>query len=120
VLDLNNIKVASSPSNIVVPNGETLVTVQFRVSDNISGFDIAALRLRDPGGLEHYFNYVKSGSNKLYQENESSVWQEFSDTIVLPAGSAPGIWGLSEMSVRDKAGNFKQYDFTELVHFEVQ
>jgi len=34
-------------------------------------------------------------------------------------GSIPGIWGLSEMTIFDRAGNFNMYDFTEIVHFDV-
>ena len=119
VLDVNHIRLVSESSNIQSPNGETLVTIKFRVNDDNSGFDLAALRLRDPGGVEHFFSYVRSSVNKVVEDNEAVVWQEFTDTVLLPTGSVPGTWGLSEVSVRDKAGNFKHNIFTELVHFNV-
>jgi len=40
--------------------------------------------------------------------------------VLLPVGSAPGTWGLSSISVKDKAGNQRQYDFVEIVHFDVE
>jgi hypothetical protein len=118
-LDLNHIQLVSEPQDIKSPNGETQVTIKFRVNDDNSGFDLAALRLRDPSGVEHAFRYVRSNMKEIIDGNETTIWQEFTDTVTLPAGSMPGIWGLSELSVRDKAGNFKHNSFTELVHFNV-
>jgi hypothetical protein len=40
--------------------------------------------------------------------------------VILPAGSSPGIWGLTEISLHDKAGNFKKYSFLEIVTFQLQ
>jgi len=34
------------------------------------------------------------------------------------AGYAPGTWGVIEMTLRDRANNFKTYDFTETITFE--
>ena len=39
--------------------------------------------------------------------------------MVLPVGSAPGIWGLAELYLRDKANNFAVYDFTETIRFDL-
>ncbi|MCY3742676.1 MAG: T9SS type A sorting domain-containing protein [Candidatus Poribacteria bacterium] len=39
--------------------------------------------------------------------------------IILPVGSPPGIWGIAEIGIRDRAGNLNTYDFTENVRFEV-
>jgi len=38
--------------------------------------------------------------------------------VLLPAGSAPGTWGLADMTIYDRAGNLKRHDFTEIVHFD--
>ena len=38
-------------------------------------------------------------------------------TVILPAGSIPGIWGIAEINVRDRARNLERYNFVELVHF---
>jgi len=37
--------------------------------------------------------------------------------VILPVGSAPGTWGLLNMSVRDKVRNNRGYDFTENFRF---
>lgn len=37
----------------------------------------------------------------------------------LPAGSVPGIWGLSSVQLQDRANNFKNYSFVEYVAFDV-
>ena len=54
-VDLNAIQVSAKPTNPEAPNGETLVTLTFRIRDNISGFTHAWLNLRDPQGIEHSF-----------------------------------------------------------------
>jgi hypothetical protein len=51
--------------------------------------------------------------------NYDTEWNEWSITSVLPVGSAPGTWGIAEMTLRDRAQNFKTYDFTEIVRFDV-
>ena len=38
---------------------------------------------------------------------------------MLPVGSIPGIWGLAQIELYDKAGNGIRTDFTEIVRFEV-
>lgn len=38
--------------------------------------------------------------------------------MVLPKGSAPGIWGLAEISPNDKVGNSRTYNFVETLIFE--
>ena len=38
---------------------------------------------------------------------------------MLPVGSAPGRWGITELTLIDRAQNFKTYDFTEIVRFDV-
>ena len=54
-LDLNNISIQAQPTRPDDPNGETLVTLNYRVRDNISGVTNANIRLRDPQGIEHFF-----------------------------------------------------------------
>ena len=118
-LDVNDIQVTAVPSNPDSPNGETLVTVTFKVRDDISGYNIANLNLRDPQGIDHNFWAYNKGTYSLFPQEDPSQWQTYSRTIVLPAGSAPGTWGLSQMTIHDRAGNFRGYDFTEIVHFDV-
>jgi hypothetical protein len=39
--------------------------------------------------------------------------------VILPAGSAPGTWGLEELTAFDKAGNRLDLNFVELLEFDV-
>ena len=123
-LDLNNISIQAQPTRPEDPNGETLVTLNYRVRDNISGVANAYIRLRDPQGIEHFFYmYPKGGSvrgSSWFPSGDPSQWSDETWTVLLPVGSAPGIWGVAEISMRDRANNVKHYDFTEIVHFDVE
>ena len=123
-LDLNNISIQAKPTRPDDPNGETLVTLNYRIRDDISGVYNASIRLRDPQGIEHFFymdpkdGYIH-GSN-WFPSRDPSQWSDETWTVLLPVGSAPGIWGVAEISMIDRARNFKHYDFTEIVHFDVE
>ena len=51
---------------------------------------------------------------------DATAWRRYEINVTLPIGSAPGIWGLSEMSLMDKAHNRASYDFTEVLRFDVE
>lgn len=118
-LDLNDIQISAVATNPDNPNGETVVTITFRVRDNISGYNIASLRLRDPQGIEHPYYVYNDATWSLFPTDDPTAWHTYTRSIVLPVGSIPGTWGLSEMTLFDRAGNFNMYDFTEIVHFDV-
>ena len=118
-LDVNGIQISAEPTNPDAPNGETLVTITFRIRDNISGYEVANMQLRDPQGIEHYGSHYPRDRSRLFPEGDPTRWTTHTRTVLLPPGSAPGIWGLAEMTIRDRAGNFQRYDFTEILHFEV-
>ena len=118
-LDVNRITVRAEPIRPDDPNGETRVDISFRVRDNISGFHRSLLHLRDPNGVEHPFVHVHRDGFKIYHQGDPTVWETNKKTITLPAGSIPGIWGLAQMTVEDKAQNILRLDFTEIVRFEV-
>ena len=119
-LALNRIELAAEPTNPDAPNGETIVTVRFQIKDNISGYKEAALNLRDPQGIEHFQWTLADDRDELYPEGDPTVWKWHTATIILPPGSAPGTWGLADMTIYDRAENFRGYDFTEIIHFEVE
>ena len=119
-VDLNTIQINAEPTNPDAPNGETLVTLTFRVRDNISGFTQASLNLRDPQGIEHFSRIYDPNNHDLFPSGDPSQWTTQTGTVVLPPGSAPGTWGLANMTVYDRAENIRQYDFTEIIHFEVE
>lgn len=116
-LNLNTIYIRAEPTNPEAPNGETIVTLNFQARDDISGLGKVSYRLRDPQGLEHhYFQYHENFYSQFFDDDASS-WSAYRDSVVLPVGSAPGTWGLSELYLQDKANNFKVYNFTETIQF---
>ncbi|MXW79211.1 MAG: T9SS type A sorting domain-containing protein, partial [Gemmatimonadetes bacterium] len=64
----------------------------------------------------HRYEYYYS----VYFPGDPTVYKTYQETIILPVGSVPGIWGLAEMTVWDKAQNKLLADFTEIVRFEVE
>ena len=119
VLDLNRITIQAEPTNLEAPNGETQVDITFRIKDDISGYNSTDLFLRDPQGGTHFFRHYDAEFHDIYFSRDPTVYQTYRQTIILPVGSAPGIWGLAEMTVYDKAQNTLRADFTEIVRFEV-
>ena len=122
-LDVNRITVDAEPANPQNPNGETFVTVEYYVKDDISGFEKGSIRIRDPLGGERGYPiagpYTYGTTNEIYFQEDPDVFREYTASIVLPEGSAPGIWGVIGISVTDKAKNTIYHDFTEITRFEV-
>ena len=96
------------------------MTLTFRIRDNIAGFTHGYLNLRDPQGIEHGFWVYTNNRSDLFPTGDPSQWTTHTWTVILPPGSAPGTWGLSDMTVYDRAENIKRYDFTEIIHFDVE
>ncbi len=119
VLDLSRITIQAEPTRPEAPNGETRVDITFRVKDNISGYRSTDMLLRDPQGVTHFFRHYDEDFHAIYFSRDPTRYQVYQKTITLPVGSAPGIWGLAEMTVWDKAQNVLRADFTEIVRFEV-
>ena len=115
-LDLNRITINATPKNPEFPDGETIVDVSFYVKDNISGYNSCHLSLRDPNGGVYSSGFYGGG---LYFQGDPKVFKKYTRTVILPKGSIPGIWGLQEIVVFDKAWNRITHDFTEIVRFEV-
>ena len=124
-IDINRIWVDAEPTNPSAPNGETRVTVRVRYRDNISGVYGVWMYLRDPqGGTHHhpiYLHYLdgEDGERGIYSGSDPTEWKSFERVVILPPGSLPGIWGIAEIAVEDRAKNLQQYNFVEIVHFEV-
>ena len=118
-LDVNRIFVNANPTNPDDPNGETLVEITFYVrEDNAGLYDISFI-LRDPLGGIHDKHHEVPNRNDLYSRHPRNEWIEFTTIWHLPVGSPPGIWGIQEILVPDKAGNTNSYKFDEIVHVEV-
>ena len=77
------------------------------------------MSLRNPQGIMRNFDYYDPDFYKIYFTRDPTVYETYHKTIILPVGSPPGIWGLSGMTIQDKAQNVLRVDFTEVVRFEV-
>ena len=123
-LDVNSITIKAEPTNPEAPNGETRVDIMFRARDDIAGYNSSRIHLRDPQGVRHGFSYYGPNHNQgpepnLYFLGDPTVYQTYHKIIILPIGSPPGTWGLSDMTVTDKAENRLHVDFTEIVRFVI-
>lgn len=117
-LDVNNISISATPTNPDEPNGETVVKLGFWIKDNLSGLDYGSYNLLDPQGNIHMNYFYEPNHGWPFFDGDPTVWKYYESTIVLPVGSAPGLWGLQSMRLYDKAANFRDYIFEEIVHFK--
>ena len=117
-LDLDRMVVFAEPTNKEAPDGETLLSIYIYTRDDNSGLDVCNYTLRDPQGINHFnwFNPEQRGS--IFYIGDPTIWKKQTITTILPQGSAPGIWGLSEMTLMDKALNVRTYNFVETIIFE--
>ncbi len=119
-LDVEAITISAVPVNPEVPNGETLVDLSIRVKDNSSGTGHISFRLEDPTGKTHHFYFYHDNFSTLFFKGGSPTeWTDMNITVTLPEGSAPGVWGLREIYLEDKGGNFRTHNFVEVVHFQL-
>ena len=118
-LDLNIISIEAVPTIPDAPNGETIVTFNYRVRDDNSGLGRGSLELRDPQGQTHQYYLYETEDGKVHASYQDNEWRDLTTVFILPEGSAPGTWGVSELTLHDHSGNFKTYDFTEIVQFVV-
>ena len=117
-LDLNRIFVYAEPTHPEAPDGETLVTINYYARDNKSGLGHVDYRLRDPQGMDYFEYHYHRNFYTDYFDGDATVWERYTINVVLPRGSAPGIWGLAELSLEDKALNRHTYNFVETLIFE--
>ena len=129
-IDINNINVVAEPTNPEAPNGETRVDINFNARDlsdypgHESGIRSVSLVLRDPQGKE--FGYQTGNSTMNHPDldlndtepTRNSDWENYRFDLVLPQGSAPGVWGISDIIIQDKVGNTRSYNFVEYVRFD--
>jgi hypothetical protein len=131
IIDLNDIKIQATSTNPVAPNGETLFEMWLWIKDEsdfagkASGFANGYYTLRDPQGLEHNISMLQSTEsiNSFYNIlPDSSIYgyKRYYFKTLLPAGSPPGIWGVSAINIYDHARNRKYYSFVEYVRFDVE
>ena len=128
VIDLNDIKIQATPTNPSAPNGETLFEMWLWIKDEsdfagkASGFANGSYTLRDPQGLERSISMQSDLGNLYYSiQPDSSIYgfKRYYFKTLLPAGSPPGLWGVSAININDHAQNKKYYSFVEFVRFDV-
>lgn len=135
ILDVNQIFIKATPSNPTAPDGETLFEMEFFARDssaylgNEAGLQNGNYTLRDPQGK--VFNYgmqgdfTKSFGQDFFFSLKDIVgppgnWRKYKVSTLLPKGSAPGLWGVEGITLFDRAGNKKYYNFTEVVRFDLE
>ena len=118
-IDLNRMSISATPTQPDNPNGETQVAITYYAKDNKSGLGKVSYRLLDPQGISHFEYHYHENYYTEYFVGDPTVWKKYTINIMLPVGSAPGIWGLSMMDIQDKARNVRKYDFTETLIFDV-
>ena len=130
-IDLNNITVVAEPTNPQAPNGETRVDINFNARDlsdfpgHEAGVYSVSLTLRDPQGKKFSYNTGNATMNHPdlnLGDTEpvlDSLWRNYRFDLTLPVGSAPGLWGVSDIIISDKVGNIKSYNFEEYVRFDI-
>jgi surface protein len=118
-LDLNDIAITAEPTNPDAPNGETVVSITYFARDDKSGLGNVNYRLLDPQGTSHFEYHYHRNFYTTFFRGDATAWEEYEINVVLPVGSAPGIWGLESMELFDKVDNKAAYNFVENLHFEV-
>lgn len=118
-IDLNRIAVYAEPTHPEAPDGETKVTINFYARDDISGLGPVHYHFIDPQGVLHgnYWFYHRNFYTTFF-EGDPTAWEHYQITHILPQGSAPGRWGLGQMTISDKAANQYIYNFVETLIFE--
>ena len=118
-IDLNRMSIHAEPTHPEAPDGETKVEITYYARDDKSGLGEVNYRLLDPQGISHFEWHYHENFRTEYFVGDPTIWTKYVINIVLPQGSAPGVWGLSSMNIEDKAWNTKKYNFTETIIFEV-
>ena len=127
-IDVGELTINAEPVNPISPDGETKVDISIIVKDtsNYFGHEASLTKinyiLRDPKGVDHNFSYFPDGGNgfvTLTPDSAAYEWKSYIMNARLPKGSTPGLWGLSEVLLWDKAGNQRRYSFVEYVRFDV-
>ena len=117
-IDLNRISVYAEPTHPEAPDGETKVTINYYARDDKSGYDVGIYMLLDPQGMSHGTWHYIPGHGLMFFDGDPTVWKKYTINCILPQGSAPGIWGLASLMLRDKALNERTYNFVETLIFE--
>ena len=96
-------------------SGDASLRFKIGSKDDISGVDSISVGWKSPSGDQNFY-LNSSGSDSLISgTNNDGIWRSYSND--LNRYSESGVWRVSYLDVRDKAGNSKRYervDLTEL------
>ena len=118
-LDLNRISVSARPINPKNPDGQTEVTITYYAKDDKSGVGPVSYWLQDPVGKTYHAYHYHKNTHSLYFMGNPQEYKEYVIRHMLPKGSAPGTWGLREITLGDKGGNSISHSFARVLHFSV-
>lgn len=119
-VDINQIGVVARATRPDAPNGETQVRVTMRARDNKSGVRYLGFCLLSPRGKMMCQSFWDQRFNTLVETEDPTQWREYVSNITLPAGSEPGVWGIENVYMEDKAGWTANQSLSELVEFKVE
>ena len=127
-IGVGEILIDAEPVNPISPDGETKIEIKVIAKDtsNYFGKEASLTKieyiLRDPKGTDHRFQYFPDGGNgfgTLTPDSAAYEWNSYIMNARLPKGSTPGLWGMTELLLWDKAGNQRRYSFVEYVRFDI-
>lgn len=114
-LDWNSVRIKAVPVYPQEPNGETDVTIWYKVRDDNSGAGwISYVLLKPNGDIIFDYDYHNNFYTEYFIGGLSSEYKEHEVKIKLPPGSPPGTWILREVVIHDKAGNTSTNNFVEI------
>ena len=119
-VDINQIGVVARATRPDAPNGETRVRVTMRARDNKSGVGSLGFCLLSPRGRMMCQSFWDQRFITLVETEDPTQWREYVSNITLPAGSEPGVWGIENVYMEDKAGWTASQSLSELVEFKVE
>ena len=113
-LDLNSVRIKATPVYPQAPNGETDVTIWYKVRDDNSGIGwISYVLLKPNGDIVFDYDYHDNFYTEYFVGSSPSEYKEHEVRIKLPPGSPPGTWILREIVLHDKAENISTNNFIE-------
>ena len=89
------------------------MTIWYTARDDNSGIGVVSYRLLKPTGGSLFDYHHHANFHTGYFVGEPDEFQEYRIELTLPPGSPPGTWALSELVIKDKAGNVLTSNFVE-------
>jgi hypothetical protein len=117
-VDLNSIRVTAQTLAPERPNGATRVVVNVKAKDDLAGLQHLTFCLRSPLDRVQCSYFNLDLKTEMLPDGTTEI-KDYQAALVLPAGSAPGDWGVDRIIATDRVGNTAQHELTEIVKFIV-